>query len=149
MRCDTLSNYGKKVQYEKTYFRKINFTDDKVLKLLDDVDDTHKVKIIETLNKINNQDIQDINFDKYQYKHRNNILGFSKLSKAECIFLIASIADIKEINIWLHTDITQLTRSTLIKFMKQFKNSPYINIIYDSELSRAFFDSALKEATYD
>lgn len=149
MKCDTLANYGKKISYEKNYFKRINFADDKVTRLLDGISNSHKKQIIETLNKINNQNIQDINFDKYQYTHRDNILGFSKLSKAESVFLVASVADIKKTNVWLHTDITQLTRSTLIKFMKQFKNSPYINIIYDSELSRAFYNSALKEATND
>ena len=149
MRIDIISNYEKKLIYNEFYFRKINFTDNKFVKLIDGITDEHKEKILDTLNTINNQNIQDIFFEKYQYMHRDNILGFSKFSKAERVFLVACLAEIKKQEVWVHTDITQLTRTTLKKFIRLFKDSPYVNIVYDSEHSKAFFNAMIREATND
>ena len=146
MKIDTLSNFGKKVIYNDYYFKRISFADNKVARLLEGVGSEHENYVIDVLNSINNQDIEAIYFDKFQYKHRGNVLGFSKLSKAEGVFLLASVADLLQKEIWLHTDITQMTRSTLKKFIKHFYESPYVNIIFDSELSRSFYAVMVREA---
>ena len=149
MKINTLSSYDKKLLYNDFYIKKISFADDKITKLIHGVEAGDKDEIIANLNMINNQNIQDINFEKYQYTHRGNVLGFSELSKAERVFLLATIADKKHKEIWLHTDITQLTKSTLKKLIKLFYNSPYVNIVYDSELSRPFYNAMVKEAIND
>mgnify|MGYP004663824993 FL=1 len=146
MKIDTISNFGSKVMYNDFYFKRISFTDNKVIKLLDEAKGQYEKEIINLLNTINDQNIEAICFEKHQYKHRGKWLGYTKFSKAESVFLLAGIADLAKKEIWLHTDITQLTRSTLRKFIKKFYNSPYVNIIYDSESSRAFFNAMIKEA---
>ncbi len=103
-------------------------------------------EVVSLLNEINDQNIQSMNLEKMEYIHRDQKLGFDKLSRAEGVFLIAYIADKKKKNIYLHTDITQLTKKTLKLFFKKFYNSQYVNVVYDSTLSDAFYNAMIKKA---
>ena len=146
MRIDAICNFDPKIIYNDFYFKRIYFANDAVTRLLSMVDSKYETDITDLLNTINNQNIEAISFKNYQYKHRGIWLGFSKFSKAERVFLIAGVADLVKQEIWLYTDITQLTRSTLKKFIRKFYDSPYINIIYASESSKAFYNAMIREA---
>lgn len=147
MQIDTIENFGEALLFHKYYFRKIDFSDSNIGNLLRYAKKEYYDVIKENLNRINNQNIQDIDIARGEYRHRDNLLYFSSLSKAERVFLIATVADIQQVEIWLHTDMTQLTKSTTKKFLKLFKDSPYINIVVDSELNKAFYRAMIKEVS--
>lgn len=147
MQIDTIENFGEALLFHKYYFRKIDFANSNIGNLLRYTKRDDYGLIKQNLNIINNQEIQDIDIGRGEYRHRNNWLYFSSLSKAERVFLIATVADLQQVKIWLHTDMTQLTKTTTKKFLKLFKNSPYINIVIDSELNRAFYNAMIKEVS--
>lgn len=149
MKIKLKDEIDKKLIYTDKYINRISMADNKITKLLDGIDLIKSEEIRHVINTINNQNIENIDFDRYRYTHRGIELGFSELSKAEKVFMLASVADIKKKEIWLHTDITQLTKSTLKKFIKRFYNSEYVNIVYDSSISTAFYNAMIKEALND
>ncbi|MGN0375748.1 MAG: hypothetical protein ACI4EN_09650 [Butyrivibrio sp.] len=149
MRIELKDKLNKKLIYNDNYIKRISMTDNKIVKLLSNISFSQAEEVRHILNSINNQNIENIDFDRYKYTHRGIELGFSELSKAEKVFMIAAIADMKKYEIWLHTDITQLTKSTLKKFIKRFYESEYVNIVYDSDISTAFYNAMVKEAIND
>ncbi len=146
MQIKSWEKYDGKLFLRKIYIRKIDFTLTRVKQLLTDVEGIDSNEVVSLLNEINDQNIQSMNLEKMEYIHRDQKLGFDKLSRAERVFLIAYIADKKKKNIYLHTDITQLTKKTLKLFFKKFYNSEYVNVVYDSALSDAFYNAMIKEA---
>lgn len=149
MRIELKDNLDAKLAYTEGYIRRINITDTKIVRLLSGINEQQAEEIKNVLNLINNQGIEELDFNKHEYVIKGKRLGFSDLSKAESVFLIASVADMKSQTLWFHTDITQLTKSTLKKFIKRFYNSEYVNIVYDSDISTAFYKAMVKEAMND
>lgn len=146
MQIKAIQDYDKKLKYQKNYIKRIDFADNTITKLLDYTEEIDNDKLLKIINSINNQNIQSIDLKTFSYVNRNEKIGFSKLSKAERVFLVAYMADLKKKEIYLHTDITQLTKKTLKLFIKTFANSSYVNIVYNSKTSDAFYRFMKKEA---
>lgn len=103
-------------------------------------------EVLRLLNSIANQGIESINFYRYCYTIDGKLLHFSSLSTSELLFLLAYAADKSKKEIYFCDDITQLTNTTLKKFIGYFHSSPYVNIVYTSNDLDAFFDIMIKEA---
>lgn len=145
MQIDTIKNFGDSLILNKNYYRWIDFSNNNIGSLLTDELTEHKKRILDNINSINNQNIQDIDFNSFKYKHWDTWISFSELSKAERVFMLSTVADILHVKIWLHTDMTQLTKTTIKKFLRLFSESEYVNIVITSELSRAFYSVMMKE----
>lgn len=146
MLIQSIDKYPNNIIFNSGYINEISFANDKVVQILNKAENTDKNSLITILNTINNQGLQDIDIINMRYKTRNKWLGFSKLCKAERVFLLAYLADNLEIPLYLHTDITQLTNNTLRKFIRLFDKSKFINIVYNSSLSDAFYNAMRREA---
>lgn len=102
-------------------------------------------EVLRLLNSIANQGIESINFYRYCYTIDGKLLHFSSLSTSELLFLLAYAADKSKKEIYFCDDITQLTSTTLRKFIGYFYSSPYVNILYTSNDLDAFFDVIVEE----
>lgn len=102
-------------------------------------------EVLRLLNSIANQGIEGINFYRYGYTIDGKLLHFSSLSTSELLFLLAYAANKTKTEIYFCNDISQLTSTTLRKFIGYFYNSPYVNILYTSNDLDAFFDIIVKE----
>lgn len=128
------------------FIERIDMSSPEITKLFKGITEKQSEQIRAIINKINNQNIEHIDFIALTYKHRGELLGFGSLCKAERVFIVASAAHINKTTIWLNTDITQLTDTTLRLFIKIFHTSPYVNIAYNSEISKAHLKRIEEEA---
>ena len=129
------------------YFESIHFATDSALKLLDDTS-TIDVKDAErVINLINNQNIYDLNLQKYSYKHMGKSLTLERLSRSERLFLMSYIADKKHIKCWFYGEIRCLTDSTLELYMKLFGRSEYVNIVINEATLVDYFQNMVGEIT--
>lgn len=146
MLIQSIDKYPSTLVFDNGYIKEIYFADDKVIQIINKVGNTDKNELLDLLNSINNQGLQDIDIEKMRYKTQNKWLGFSCLSSAERIFLIAYLADKSAVKIYLHDDMTSLTKTSLRKFIKAFHNSEYVNIVYSSNISDAYYSEMKRQA---
>lgn len=141
-----LSNY---IITNRRLIKSIDFSTTLVGNLLDGICDVNKAEILNILNSINNQNIQDIDINKYRYMHRNNKLSFHKLSMAERLFLLAFAADFTHTEVYFMNEVESLTRKTLKLFIKLFGHSKYVNIACIDEDNVLYYNFFKKEVLND
>lgn len=128
-------------------FRRIDLLRSKEMKLFRGMGGKYDSELCEVLNSINNQGIEMIDTIRMYYKKDGEILSFDRLCKAERVFLIAFAAYKQNKTIWLMSDMTQLTDTTLKLFFKLFRDSN-VNIIvqFDSDENYCRFEYLEKGA---
>lgn len=125
------------------FFRRIEFSTTEVLHLF--TPDFDKQELLELLNSVNNQGIEDINVSTYSYYRKGKWLGFADLCTAERVFLVSYFADLTKRHIYINGDISLLTRKTLCKFLRYFKDSEYITVVYNFEYETALYEEIWEE----
>lgn len=128
------------------FIRSVNILGSLEGTLLFELTEEDEKEVLRLLNSIANQGIERIDFDKNYYTIEGKKLHFSSLSTSELLFLLAYAADKTKTETYFCDDITQLTNTTLKKFIRYFYNSPYVNIVYTSNELDVFFDIMVKEA---
>lgn len=133
----------------KYYFPTIDTFKPNAMDLIDKLSALNKDKEVEATLNILNQNLQDFNTSQKTYTHLGRHLTFYSLGRAEKVLLMSCAAKLTNTPIYLKNDIKSLTRTTLRKYYKQFKDCEYINLIVsgnDSKLAIQYqFNKAEKE----
>lgn len=78
------------------------------------------------------QKLEYIDTLRYEYKHFGKTLAFSELCRGEQVFLVSYAAKISGETLYLYYDMSQLTKTNLRNWYKEFKDCNNIIIIYAS-----------------
>ena len=146
MKITFVENIPSNIILQRCYFEYINFAETKVAFMLKNLSRADKKYVLDVLNSINNQDIQDIDFNTFTYVHRDTELGFNSMAKSERLFLVALAADFSKTEWYFNNEIDSLTRKTLKLFLRTFNKSDYVNIAYNEEEDIYYFEKMLREA---
>lgn len=133
----------------KYYFPTIDTFKPNEIDLINKLSALNKDKEVEDVLNILNQNLQDLNTSQKTYTHLGRHLTFYSLGRAEKVLLMSCAAKLTNTPIYLKNDIKSLTKTTLRKYYKQFKDCDYINLIVennDSKIGMQYrFDKAEKE----
>lgn len=99
-----------------------------VLKL----EEKHSIGAQKLLNEINNQGIQEINFNGYFYVVGGKKIPLVYLSTGERIFLLGYVAEVTGVELFLYHGIRQLSKSSMAKFFERFGGLDNITILCDN-----------------
>lgn len=135
--------------FEKGVIKSINFTHPTVYAMIKRLQPEHKVEILQNLNCINNQGITNIDFSSWSYYINDLQLSFDNLCTSERLFLVATAAKLLKKTVYLESDISQLTKTTLKTFLNLFYECEYVNVIYAHPSEPAFYKSILKKLGYN
>lgn len=121
--------------YEDRVLYPVRATNPVVSELFINLNKVKEEELVTLLNKINNQGITSIDTAHMVYAWKDKQFNFKDLSTAECVFLAAKAADIAERKVYFTHELMQLTRTTFRKFASEFKDSKFIVLAFDSEIS--------------
>lgn len=126
------------------YMPSINIDNNNTKKLVQKIGVNGKDKELLDILNLFGQNIQEIDTSDYSYIHLNTKLQFSELSRGEKLFLVSYAAMIANKDIYIQYDIMQLTKTSLRKYYKLFKDCENINIIYDTESTHNYLKHAMQ-----
>lgn len=132
MRFIPESNITAKEVSNENFMPKIDIDKNSTHKLIQNISDLRLDNAALKLLNCLGQNIESINTKEYSYFHLKQKLQFSELSRGEQVFLVSYAAKVSNEQIYLQYDILQLTKSSLRKYYKEFKDCDNINIIYST-----------------
>ena len=90
------------------------------------------------------QNLESINTSEYSYINLGEKLQFSDLSRGEQVFLVSFASKVTNTIIYIQYDIMQLTKTSLRKYYKEFKDCNSINIIYSTQSELNYLKQAMR-----
>ena len=138
------SNVTAKISASDYYMSEINIDKSSTKKLVQQIGNKGLDKeLLQVMNCLG-QNIEDIKTLEYSYFHLGEKLQFSELSRGEKVFLVSYASKILGEIIYLQYDILQLTKTSLRKYYKEFKDCNSINIIYSTEIELNYLNMAMR-----
>lgn len=127
----------------------IKLNNETVYMLAEQLSETDCKELCDMLNMINNQGIININNKSYTYIVKDGDkeirLGIASMSSSEALFLLCAIATKTKKHIIVSENARQLTHKTFKLFIRLFKDSPYITVVFDDEYLAWYY----KEEVYN
>lgn len=137
-------NVTAKISASDYYMSEINIDKSSTKRLVQQIGhkglDTELMQVMNCLG----QNIENIKTLEYSYSHLGEKLQFSELSRGEKVFLVSYASKISREIIYLQYDMLQLTKTSLRKYYKEFKDCDSINIIYSTETELNYLDMAMR-----
>lgn len=90
------------------------------------------------------QNLESIKTSEYSYINLGEKLQFSDLSRGEQVFLVSFASKVTNTIIYIQHDIMQLTKTSLRKYYKEFKDCNSINIIYSTQSELNYLKQAMR-----
>jgi hypothetical protein len=106
----------------------------------------HEKFVVDTLNLINNQNIESIDFDKRKYTVDGLAIDIEFLATSKSLFAVALAANLSKSQIYIGFDMDQLTEGTLKLFVELFGKSNYITLVCRGKADLMYYTSMCKEA---
>lgn len=133
MRVITNNELSNRLYDDYEIFAGINMTEQRVRDMVGELSTEQCLRIVQCLNRINQQGIVSINAGDFSYRLSgcDKVLSLTRLSTSEALFLVCCAAEALGRYIIVSKDISQLSRNTLELFYVLFWHSDFVVLCFD------------------